>query len=109
MATISARLSKGKQTTTQTITLLTNPSAFLSDTFSDLVYPCFLKVVEAGSLYYFFEYRTSQMEQRVEDKLERLGIRLNGRPETVESSVSKRLDSFTHDLDEMTKALRGSR
>lgn len=49
------------------------------------------------------------MEQRVEDKLERLGIRLNGRPETVESSVSKRLDSFTHDLDEMTKALRGSR
>ncbi len=47
------------------------------------------------------------MEQRVEDKLERLGIRLN--PETVESSVSKRLDSFTHDLDEMTKALRGSR
>ncbi len=53
MATIPARLSKGKQTTTQIITLLTNPSAFLSDTFSDLVYPCFLKVVEAGSLYYF--------------------------------------------------------
>jgi hypothetical protein len=107
MATIPARLSKGKQTTTQIITLLTNPSAFLSDTFSDLVYPSFLKVVEAGSLYYFFEYRTSQMEQRVEDKLERLGIRLNA--ETVESSVSKRLDSFTHDLYEVTKALRGSR
>ncbi len=47
------------------------------------------------------------MEQRVEDKLERLGIRLNA--ETVESSVSKRLDSFTHDLYEVTKALRGSR
>jgi len=109
MATISARLSKSKQATTQTITLLTRAPVFLSDTFADRVYPCFLRVVEAGSLYYFYEYRTSQVEQREEDRLERMGIQLNGRPETPEFSISERLDWFTHSLNERSKALRDGR
>lgn len=109
MATIPARLSKGKQTTPQIITLLTNPSAFLSDTFLDRVYPCFLKVVEAGSLYYFFEYRKSRMERELEDRLERMGVRLHERPQTFESSMLERLDLFTHNLDGWSRALRGSR
>lgn len=66
--------------------------------------------VEASSLYNFFEYRTSQMAQRVEGRLEDLITGLNGISKTIESPLSEnRLDVSTQNIDEWSKARRDGR